>query len=119
MLTFFGASTECESRFNDTQYEFKKNFVKLLIKTLKPGTDTENPGELKKFFDAKRWLKEENVEKLMVHAETILDALSYIETLRVLMKHANKDDSRAKLFQDYYNLVKPRFAAIYTDWSVR
>lgn len=119
IANFFGASTECESRFNDTQYEFKKNFVKLLIKTLKPGTDTENPGELKKFFDAKRWLKEENVEKLMVHAETILDALSYIETLRVLMKHANKDDSRAKLFQDYYNLVKPRFAAIYTDWSVR
>lgn len=119
IANFFGANSECESRFNDTQYEFKKNFVKLLIKTLKPGTDTDNPGELKKFFNAKEWLKEENVMKLMVHAETILFALSYIETLRVLMKHANMEDARIELFQNYYKLVKPRFAAIYTDWSIR
>ena len=57
--------------------------------------------------------------KLMIHAETILFALSYIETLRVLMEHANKDESRAQLFEDYYNLVTPRFAEIYADWSIR
>ncbi len=119
IANFFGANTECESRFNDTQYEFKKNFVKLLIKTLKPGTDTENPVELRKFFNAKEWLKEENVMKLMVHAETIMYALSYIEVLRVLMKHANKNQERAELFHDYYKLVRPRFAAIYEDWSLR
>ena len=119
IANFFGASTECESKFNDTQYMFKKNFVKLLIKTLKPGTDTDNPTELRKFFNAKEWLKEENIEKLMIHAETIAQALSYIETLRVLMKHANKDDSRSDLFNRYYKLVSPRFAAIYEDWSIR
>lgn len=119
IANFFGATSESESRFNDTQYEFKKNFVKLLIKTLKPGTDTENPVELRKFFNAKEWLKEENVMKLMVHAETIMYSLSYIETLRVLMLHANKDDSRKELFKDYYKLVRPRFAAIYEDWSLR
>jgi alkylation response protein AidB-like acyl-CoA dehydrogenase len=119
IANFFGATSESESRFNDTQYEFKKNFVKLLIKTLKPGTDTENPVELRKFFNAKEWLKEENVMKLMVHAETIMYSLSYIETLRVLMLHANKDESRQDLFKDYYKLVRPRFAAIYEDWSLR
>jgi hypothetical protein len=119
IANFFGATSESESRFNDTQYEFKKNFVKLLIKTLKPGTDTENPVELRKFFNAKEWLKEENVMKLMVHAETIMYSLSYIETLRVLMLHANKDESRQELFKDYYKLVRPRFAAIYEDWSLR
>ena len=119
VANFFGATSECESKFNSTQYEFKKNFVKLLIKTLKPGTDTENPGELRKFFNAKEWLKEENVMKLMIHAETIMYSLSYIETLRVLMKHANKDEQRSELFHDYYKLVKPRFAAIYEDWSLR
>lgn len=119
IANFFGANTESESMFNDSQYEFKKNFVKLLIKTLRPGTDTDNPVELRKFFNAKEWLKEENVMKLMVHAETIMYALSYIEVLRVLMKHAYKDPKRAELFKDYYKLVKPRFAAIYSDWSIR
>ena len=119
IANFFGASTECESRFNDTQYDFKKNFVKLLIKTLKPGTDTNNPGELKRFFNAKEWLKEENVMKLMVHAETIMYCLSYIEVLRVLMKHAKKDEARTELFNDYYKLVRPRLVAIYEDWSLR
>lgn len=119
IANFFGANTECESRFNDAQYIFKKNFVKLLIKTLKPGTDTDDPAALRTFFNAKEWLKEENVMKLMVHAETIMYALSYIETLRVLMNHANKDTSRAALFDNYYKLVKPRFAHIYEDWSLR
>ena len=57
--------------------------------------------------------------KLMIHAETIMYALSYIEVLRVLMQHANKDKARAELFHDYHKLVQPRFAAIYSDWSVR
>lgn len=119
IANFFGAGSECESLFNNAQYAFKKNFVKLLIKTLKPGTDTDDPAALKKFFNAKEWLKEKNIEKLMVHAETIMFCLSYIETLRVLMKHANKDPKREELFHDYHKLVKPRFAAIYEDWNLR
>lgn len=117
IANFFGAKSESESRFNSVQYDFKKNFVKLLIKTLKPGTNIADPAEAKKFFNAKQWLKEENVMKLMVHAETIAQGLAYIETLRVLKNHANKDSSREDLFNRYYKLVAPRFAAIYEDWS--
>jgi alkylation response protein AidB-like acyl-CoA dehydrogenase len=117
IANFFGASSEAESKFNSTQYEFKKNFVKLLIRTLKPETNMDNPKELMGFFDSKRWLKPENVEKLMIHAETIAMALSFIETLRVLQKHANKDSSRQDLFDRYHKLVAPRFASIYEDWK--
>ena len=117
IANFFGANSASESKFNSVQYDFKKNFVRLLIKTLKPGTNSSDPVELKKFFNAKEWLKEENVMKLMVHAETIAQGLAYIETLRVLQKHANKDSSREDLFNRYYKLVAPRFAAIYEDWS--
>ncbi len=117
LANFFGASSESESKFNSTQYEFKKNFVKLLIKTLKPETNMDNPAELMKFFDAKQWLKEENVMKLMIHAETIANALAYIETLRVLQKHVNIDSSRKDLFDRYSKLVAPRFAGIYEDWK--
>jgi hypothetical protein len=69
------------------------------------------------FFNAKEWLREENIEKLMVHAESIAFALSYIETLRVLTKHASRDESRGDLFDRYFKLVAPRFAAIYEDWA--
>ena len=117
IANFFGANSEAESVFNSIQYDFKKAFVKLLIRTLKPDTNMDNPTELMKFFNAKQWLKEENVMKLMIHAETITQALSYIETLRVLQSHANKDSSRQDLFNRYHKLVKPRFAAIYEDWK--
>lgn len=117
LANFFGANSEAESVFNSTQYEFKKAFVKLLIRTLKPDTNMDNPAELMKFFNAKEWLKEENVMKLMIHAETIAQALSYIETLRVLQDHAQKDNSRQDLFDRYHKLVRPRFAGIYEDWK--
>ena len=116
IANFFGAGSEEESRFNSLQYDFKKNFVKLLIKTLKPGTNVGDPAEAKKFFNAKEWLKEENVMKLTVHAETIALALSYLETLRVLAKHAGMDDSRKDLFTRYCKLVTPRLSSIYEDW---
>lgn len=117
IANFFGASSASESRFNSVQYDFKKNFVKLLIKTLKPGTNYSDPAEVKKFFNAKEWLAEKNVMKLMIHAETIAQGLAYIETLRVLQKHATIDFAREDLFNRYYKLVAPRFAAIYEDWS--
>lgn len=117
IANFFGASSEFESKFNALQYDFKKNFVKLLIKTLKPDAKISDPMEAKKFFNAKEWLKEENIEKLMVHAETITEALSYIETLRVLFKHAEIDHARGDLFNRYHRLVRPRFAHIFDDWK--
>lgn len=118
IANFFGANSESESKFNAAQYSFKKAFVKLLIKTLKPETNMDNPKELMKFFNAKEWLKPENIEKLMVHAEKIAEALSFLETQRVLMKHATKDKSREDLFNRYHKLVAPRFAAIYEEWKI-
>jgi alkylation response protein AidB-like acyl-CoA dehydrogenase len=117
IANFFGASSEAESKFNAAQYKFKKNFVGLLVRTLKPDTNMENPTEAMKFFNAKEWLKEENVMKLMIHAETIAMGLSWLETLRVLQAHANKDSARQELFDRYYKLVAPRFASIYEDWK--
>jgi hypothetical protein len=55
----------------------------------------------------------------MEHAETLCQALSYTETLRVLCQHANKDESRKDLFFRYHRLVAPRLEAIYHDWDLR
>jgi 3-(methylthio)propanoyl-CoA dehydrogenase len=117
IANFFGATDETESKFNGVQYDFKKSFVQLLIRTLKPETNFSDPKEVKKFFSTKEWLKEENIMKLMIHAETITQSLSYMETLRVLSKHAKIDSSRKDLFNRYLKLVEPRFAMIYADWK--
>jgi len=97
--------------FKSVHYKFKKKMVSLLIKCLKP-----NSSEI---FKIKNWGKEEGVNDLMEHAETLCQALSYMETLRVLCEHANKDESRKELFFKYKTLVTPRLEAIYTDWSIR
>ena len=55
----------------------------------------------------------------MEHAETLCQALCYMETLGVLCDHADKDQTRADLFHRYHRLVAPRLEAIYTDWSLR
>ena len=55
----------------------------------------------------------------MTHAETLCQALAYIETLRVLCDHTNKEEERKVLYFRYRNLVQPRLEAIYVDWSLR
>ena len=55
----------------------------------------------------------------MIHAETLCQALSYVETLRVLAQHAAKDASRLDLFKRYRILVVPRMEGIYADWEIR
>jgi len=97
--------------FTSIHYKFKKRLIGLLIKCLRP--------EMDKIFDAKSWMSMEKMDVLMTHAETVCQALSYMETLRVLCYHANKDESRAKLFSRYKILILPRLEAIYTDWSLR
>ena len=102
-------SEEWAKEFKSTHYRFKKKMLSLLISSLKPAGS--------KVFNAKSWQSEEGVDKLMIHAETLAQALSYLETLRVLCEHANKDKARADLFFRYKKLVTPRLEAIYTDWS--
>lgn len=102
-------SEEWSREFKSIHYRFKKKMLGLLLSCLKPeGTNV---------FNAKLWQREEGVDKLMVHAETLTQALSYMETLRVLCEHANKDKARADLFFRYQKLVTPRLEAIYSDWS--
>ena len=103
---------ECEKEFNDLQYNFKTKTLALLAKCLKPG-------EVKDFFNLKAWMAEEKVDVLMEHAETLCQAMSYLETLRVLAWHAEKDESRIELFRDYKKLIIPRLEMIYADWKIR
>ncbi|MBK25157.1 MAG: hypothetical protein CME70_14280 [Halobacteriovorax sp.] len=102
---------EWHKEFNSVHYRFKKKMLGLLFKSLKP--------EASKMLDFKNWANEDNVNGLMEHAETLCQALSYMETLRVLAEHADKDSSRSKLFHRYKLLIEPRLEAIYTDWKLR
>ena len=102
--------SETTKRYTTYHYIFKKRFIKLLIKCLKP--------QMGKIFNPKAWMEMERVNILMAHAETVCQALSYMETLRVLCYHANKDEQRRTLFVRYEKLIAPRLEAIYKDWSM-
>jgi alkylation response protein AidB-like acyl-CoA dehydrogenase len=104
-------TNEWSKKFKSTHYRFKKKMLGLLMKCLRP--------EMGKLLDAKSWASDENVSELMQHAETLCQALSYMETLRVLCEHANKDIARKDLFDKYVVLITPRLEAIYCDWSIR
>ncbi|MFG1591278.1 acyl-CoA dehydrogenase family protein [Halobacteriovorax sp. CON-3] len=111
-FNWVSAESKEQKELTSTQYTFKKSLVKLIIKCLKPDSlsDLANP---------KAWMNEENVDKLMIHAETICQGLSYLETLRVLANHASIDKERYDLFSRYLRLVMPRLTAIYNDWDIR
>ncbi|WP_419172072.1 acyl-CoA dehydrogenase family protein [Halobacteriovorax sp.] len=101
-----------QRELSGSQYTFKKNLIKLIMKCLKPEklSDLTNP---------KAWMNEDNVDKLMLHAETICQGLSYLETLRVLANHSSMDKERYDLFKRYHTLVTPRLTGIYKDWEIR
>jgi alkylation response protein AidB-like acyl-CoA dehydrogenase len=98
--------------FKSTYFRFKKNMTKLIFKSLKPD-------QINKLWDVKEWQTEEGISQLMIHAETLCQALCYTETLRVLCSHANKDVSRIELYENYRRLITPRLEAIYKDWELR
>ncbi len=97
--------------FSSLGRKLKRKITKLIYRTLRPkGMD---------LFKASKWTETEKIEKLMLHAETICEGLSYLETLRVLANHASKDEDRTKLYFDYKVLVLPRLTRIYHDWDLR
>ena len=108
----FSGEDDFKRIYQNLSYDYKKNLVGLLMKCFKP----EN-GDLTQLFNPKYWRDPAQYDKIMKHAETMAFGLSYLETIRVLGKHAQKDASRAALFHRYNKLVAPRFAAIYTDWK--
>jgi len=101
-----------EKDFRHDHYGFKKKMIGLLLKCLNPPKNT-------KLINPKKWVTEEKINLLQEHAETLCQASSYMETLRVLAEHANKDNTRADLFYRYRKLVTPRLKSIYCDWSIR
>ncbi|MBT3584521.1 MAG: acyl-CoA/acyl-ACP dehydrogenase [Halobacteriovoraceae bacterium] len=109
---FLNGENEWSKAFKSTHYRFKKKMVKLFFSALKPD-------QASKMLDFKNWQREDNVNDLMEHAETLCQGLAYMETLRVLCEHSNKDAQRKGLFMRYHQLVKPRLEAIYCDWDLR
>lgn len=111
-FAWVGSDNLGQKELTNSQYNFKKNLVKLLMSCLKPSklSDLTNP---------KAWMNEKNIDKLMQHAETICQGLSYLETLRVLANHASMDKDRYDLFKRYHTLVTPRLTSIYKDWEIR
>ncbi|MBT3980237.1 MAG: hypothetical protein HOE90_02725 [Bacteriovoracaceae bacterium] len=101
--------------FYKSQYEFRKNIASLLLKIFKPDFDISS-GDAMKIFSVNTWFKEEKFDLLLVHSEKICQALSYLETLRVLAKHTEIDESRVDLFSRYQRLINPRLVAIYEGW---
>jgi hypothetical protein len=110
-LGLIAGKSSSQIEFQKVQYRFKKKMVKLIIITLKP--------EGSRLLNPKAWQSEENISQLMIHAETLCQALCYTETLRVLAKHADLDSNRVDLFNRYSLLVRPRLEAIYSDWELR
>lgn len=116
--SLFSTNNVYEKALFEINFDFKKNLAKLLVKCLKPQIDKDNKfSSFEKLFDMESWQDQKGIETLMQHAETLHQALSYIETLDVLCKHATKDETRADLFNRYQRLVKPRLTGIYTDWK--
>lgn len=108
---FLNGENEWSQEFKSIHYRFKKKMLGLLIKTLKP--------EAGKMLNFKNWTAPDNINDLMEHAETLCQALCYMETLRVLCSHSNKDKERVVLFNRYRKVVCPRLEAIYKDWELR
>jgi alkylation response protein AidB-like acyl-CoA dehydrogenase len=112
---------EFKKAYLGLQYDFQKNWGKLLLSAFKnPNTGVlEAITHFGQLFSKEYWQDSEKLDRVMVHAETLCQALSFLEIVKVLGKQAQKDPSRKELFQRYLLLAKPRLAAIYQDWEIR
>ena len=111
---------EFKKAYVGVHHEFQKNFASLILSCFKPEMGVlEALTNLNEFFSKDYWQDSEKLEKVMTHAETLCQALSILETLKVLGRHAAKDASRKDLFYRYLKLADPRLSAVYTDWKVR
>jgi alkylation response protein AidB-like acyl-CoA dehydrogenase len=111
---------EFKKTYLQLQHEFQKNLANLILDCFSPGSGLlEKLTHLNDYFNREFWNDIEKLERLMTHAETLCQALSHLEILKVLGKQAEKDPSRRGLFERYLTLAKPRLSAIYTDWNLR
>jgi alkylation response protein AidB-like acyl-CoA dehydrogenase len=106
------------------RYEFRKNAAGLVMRCFRPDLGTsekglsETIGQIRSVFRREYWQEANRFDRLMEHAETLCAALSYVETLRVLAKHAEKDSARGDLYHRYLKLVTPRLQSIYGEWRL-
>lgn len=109
-----GGQGPCSQRFRRIHRRFKRKLFHLIVTSLKPKG-------LKVFHlkHWKDWKDQEKIEGIMAQGETLCQALAYMETLRVLGEHAQKDASRKDLYFRYERLILPRMESIYKDWSLR
>ncbi len=111
---------EFKKTYLSIQYDFQKNLAGLILDCFSPGTGLlEKMTHLSDYMDREYWQDQEKLERMMTHAETLCQALSMIEIVKVLGKQAEKDVSRRPLFLRYLKIAKPRLAAIYADWDQR
>jgi alkylation response protein AidB-like acyl-CoA dehydrogenase len=116
----FAERDESKRVYLGVQHEFQKSFAALILRCFKPEAGLiENLTQLNQFFSREYWQDSEKLEKIMTHAETLCQALTLLETIKVLGKHASKDDARRGLFERYLLLARPRLSAIYRDWEIR
>ena len=111
---------EYQKTYVQLQYEFQKSFASLILSCFSPGTGLlEKLTHLNDFFNREFWQDSEKLERVMTHAETLCQALSTLEIVKVLGTQAERDASRKPLFQRYLKLALPRLRAIYQDWELR
>ena len=111
---------EFKKSYLQLQHEFQKNLATLVLNCFSPGTGLlEKLTHLNDYFSREFWQDMEKLERVMTHAETLCQALSHLEIIKVLGKHAAKDSGRRALFDRYLLIAKPRLAAIYQDWELR
>jgi 3-(methylthio)propanoyl-CoA dehydrogenase len=117
------SQSEFRKSFNTVNYEFRKQSAALMIRCFKPELSFSEKGfketiaQMNQFFKKEYWAEAGRYDKVMTHAETLCQALCYIETLKVLSKHATKDAKRGDLYYRYLKLVTPRLAGVYADWN--
>ena len=112
--------SEFKKTYLNLQYEFQKKFTSLILNCFTPESGVlAKLSHLNDYLSREYWQDSEKLETVMTHAETLCQALTLLEIIKVLGKHAEKDSSRKELFQNYLKLAKPRLAAIYADWEVR
>jgi alkylation response protein AidB-like acyl-CoA dehydrogenase len=123
LLSSLMGDSEFKRSYKSAEFEFRKNVAGLIIRCFKPEVRfteqglMETLGEINKVFKRDYWQEAGRFDRLMVHAETLCQALSYLETLKVLSHHARKDEARGPLYHSYLRLVVPRLAGIYADWK--
>ena len=116
-----GEKNEFKKTYIGLQHEFQKAWGKLLLECFKDPNASllDKLTHVNQLFTKEYWQNSEKLDRVMTHAETLCQALSMLETVKVLGRHAEKDPARKGLFHRYVVLIKPRLAAIYMDWDLR